>query len=226
MALPPARRRLLPCLDQRGPRLRGSRGAVREGPKAVQQASRGGSREAGGPGREGERGGLRATPAPRVTFRRALIEVAAVERRAGPEVLQVLGGRLGRLWEVGLQGPAGRKAGQSRAAGRRALQVRPCSGGPLGAWRLVPRGRIGVGPRPHAEGRAALGVHAGSGRTGRRGSGARAARAACERPPRGRDLGAGARSPRERRAPRGGGGQGRGQRLPWNHPRHVRPRAG
>lgn len=44
------------------------------------------------------------------------------------------------------------------------------------------------------------------------GSGARAARAACERPPRGRDLGAGARSPRERRAPQGVGAGGGAQR--------------
>lgn len=159
---------------------------------------------------KGSRSDCALRPAPGVTFRGALVEVAAVDRWAWPEVLQVLGGRLGGLWEVGLQGPAGRKAGQPRAAGWRGVQVRRGGGGPLGTWRLIPCRRIRAGPRPHAERRAALGVHAGSGRTGRRGSWARAARAACERPPRGRDLGAGAQSPRERRAPRGAEDRGGG----------------
>lgn len=143
----------------------------------------------------------------RVTFRGALVEVAAVEHRAGPEVLQVLGRRLGGLWEVGFQGPAGREAAQPGAAGWRGVQVRCSVGGPLGAWRLFPRSPVGTGCLPHGERRAALRVHAGSGRTGRRGSGAPATRAACESLPRGRDLGSGARSPRERRAPRGVGGR-------------------
>lgn len=99
----------------------------------------------------------------RVTFRGALVEVAAVEHRAGPEVLQVLSGRLGGLWEVGFQGPAGREAAQARTAGWRGAQVRSSIGSPLGARSLVPRCGVRTRCRPHREGRAALGVHAGSG---------------------------------------------------------------
>lgn len=143
----------------------------------------------------------------RVTFRGALVEVAAVEHRAGPEILQVLGGRLGGLWEVGFQGPAGREATQSGTAGWRGMQVRCSIGSPLGARSLVARGRIRTGCRSHGERRAALGVHAGSGSQAAGAPGLPLTRAACKRLPRRRDLGSGARSPRERRAPRGVGGR-------------------
>lgn len=192
--------RTAPAFDQPGP-ARGEKVMKLRNKRAGEGNGEAGADREG----KGSRSGCALRSAPRVTFRGALVEVAAVERRAWPEVLQVLGRRFGWLWEVGLQGPAGRKAGQPRAAGWCGVQVRRGDGGPLGTRRLIPRGRIGAGPGPHAERRAALGVHAGSGRTGRRGSGARAARAACKRPPRGRDLGAGAQSPRERRAPRGAG---------------------